>query len=85
MNTNSDSEETGILADPDKQLDLDIGALEVATLHGVVRQNSGQVERLVGKVSQCLEEARALADLQTPYSVHDAVALDGVGFDRDLI
>lgn len=62
-----------------------IAALEIATLQGVVRQNSDQVDRLVGNVSQCLEEARSLADLQTPYSKHDAVALDGVEFDRDLI
>ena len=68
MITNRDSEETDITADPDRQLDLDIPALEIVTLHGVVHQNSGQVERLVDKGGKCLEEARALAGLHAPYS-----------------
>lgn len=68
MDTNRESEKTGNTADPDKQLDQDLMALEIATLHGVVHQNSGQVERLVDKIGTCLEEARALADLDAPYS-----------------
>ena len=43
--------------------------MEIVTLHGVVIQNSGQLERLVDKVSNCLEEAKTLADLHVPYSV----------------
>ncbi len=68
MNAIRDSEEMGNMADPDKQLDLEIAASEIATLHVIVHENSGQVERLVDKLGKCLEEARALADLHAPYS-----------------
>ena len=68
MISNRDSEETGDTVDLDKQLELDITALEIVTLQKVVRQNSGQVERLVDKLGKCLADARALADLDAPYS-----------------
>ena len=47
---------------------MDIAALEMATLLGDVHQNSSQVERLVDRLGKCLDEARALADLDAPYS-----------------
>ena len=47
---------------------MDIAALVIVTLHGAVHQNSGKVERLVNRLGKCLEEARALADLDAPYS-----------------
>ena len=68
MISNGDSEETDNTVDLDKQLELDITALEIVTLQKVVRQNSGQVERLVDKLGKCLADARALADLDAPYS-----------------
>ncbi len=68
MNTNGDSKETGNTVDLAKQLDLDITALEIVTLQRIIHQNSGQVERLVDKLGKCLGEARALAELDAPYS-----------------
>lgn len=68
MSSNRDSEETGNTADPAKQPELEILALDIVTLQEVVGQNSSQVERLLNKLGKYLEEATTLVDLDAPYS-----------------